>query len=235
MASKASTLISRPWVLVTTGFIAAYTSYLIWSNWPSQEAHPSLRRRGAVRSRGNTRAQTRIWTSASSESSLPFGLIHVDFEGIVVRFPNGPEPPTVEEISEALNLTSYTAYDVTINIQMAALRYIFSILVRPVEELPPEQVDAARDLQDLVPYLRQPNIDELLARVHVLCSGLWRFHQAAAARAFADWCGLDRLPILSEAADLALTETPADSDREDEGEPAQGYVTSIMLVGYFND
>jgi hypothetical protein len=229
MASKASSLISRPWVLVTTGFIAAYTSYLIWSNWPSQEAHPGLRRRGAVRSRNNTRAQTRIWTSASSEPTLPFGLIHVDFEGIVVRFPNGPEPPTVEEISEALNLTSYNAYDLTIKIQEAALRYIFSILVRPVEELPSEQVDAARDLQDLVPYLRQASIDELLARIHLVCSGPWKFNQVAAARAFAEHCGLDRMPILPDAADLGLTETTANSDHEDDGEPAQGYLSSILL------
>jgi len=229
MASKASTLISRPWVLVTTGFIAAYTSYLIWSNWPSEEAHSSLRRRGAVRSRNNTRAHTRIWTSASSEPSLPFGLIHVDFEGIVVRFPNGPEPPTVEEIGEALNLVSYNAYDLTMKIQETALKYIFSILARPAEELPSEQVDAARDLQDLVPYLRQPNIDELLARIHVLCSGPWKFEQVAVARAFADHCGLDRMPMLPDAADLGLTETTADSDREDEGEPAQGYVASVML------
>jgi hypothetical protein len=235
MASKASTLISRPWVLVTTGFIAAYTSYLIWSNWPSPEANPSLRRRGAVRSRNNARAHTRIWTSASSEPSLPFGLIHVDFEGIVVRFPNGPEPPTVDEIAEALNLASYNAYDVTIKIQEAALRYIFSILVRPVEELPSEQVDAARDLQELVPYLRQPNIDELLARIHLLCSGPWKFHQAAVARAFADHCGLDRMPILPDAADLGLTETTANSDHEDEGEPAQGYSTSTMPENFYCD
>jgi hypothetical protein len=229
MASKASSLISRPWVLVTTGFIAAYTSYVIWSNWPSQEAHPNLRRRGAVRSRNNTRAHTRIWTSASSEPSLPFGLIHVDFEGIVVRFPNGPETPTVEEIAEALNLATQNAYDLTIKIQEAALRYIFSILVRPAEELPSEQVEAARDLQDLVPYLRQPNIDELLARIHVVCSGPWKFNQVAAARAFAEHCGLDRMPIISGAADLSLTETTADSDHEDEGEPAQGYVIPVML------
>ncbi|KAH0340925.1 hypothetical protein KCU74_g140, partial [Aureobasidium melanogenum] len=134
MASNASSLISRPWVLVTTGFIAAYTSYIIWSNWPAHEVPSSLRRRNAVRSRVNTRPQTRIWTSDSSEPSLPFGLVHVDFDGVVVRFPNGPEPPTVVEIAEALNIPSNAAFDVTQKIQETALKHIFSILVRPVEQ-----------------------------------------------------------------------------------------------------
>ncbi|KAI4721940.1 hypothetical protein E4T48_01839 [Aureobasidium sp. EXF-10727] len=230
MASNASSLISRPWVLVTTGFIAAYTSWIIWSNWPSTDAHPNLRRRGAVRSRNNTRAHTRIWTSASSEPSLPFGLVHVDFEGIVVRFPNGPEPPTVVEIAEALNLPAHNAYDVTIKIQEAALKHIFSILVRPAEELPTEQLDAASDLQELVPYLRRPNINELLARIHLLCSGPWKFHQAAAARAFAEHCGLDRMPIISDHADLDMTESAAGSVQEDDGEPAPGIKAVVYHI-----
>ncbi|KAG9950868.1 hypothetical protein KCU85_g3251, partial [Aureobasidium melanogenum] len=230
MASNASSLISRPWVLVTTGFIAAYTSYIIWSNWPAHEVPSSLRRRNAVRSRVNTRPQTRIWTSDSSEPSLPFGLVHVDFDGVVVRFPNGPEPPTVVEIAEALNIPSNAAFDVTQKIQETALKHIFSILVRHVEQQSTEQSDAARDLQELVPYLRQPNINELLARIHVLCSGPWRFHQLAAARAFAEHCGLDRMPLISDHEDLAMTETAADSDHEDDGEPAQGIKAVVYHI-----
>ncbi|KAG9557079.1 hypothetical protein KCU71_g14198, partial [Aureobasidium melanogenum] len=230
MASNASSLLSRPWVLVTTGFIAAYTSYVIWSNWPAHEAPPSLRRRNAVRSRVNTRPQTRIWTSDSSEPSLPFGLVHVDFDGIVVRFPNGPEPPTVIEIAEALNIPSHAAYDVTLKIQETALRHIFSILLRPVEERSTEQSDAARDLQELVPFLRQPNINELIARIHILCSGPWRFHQAAVARAFAEHCGLERMPLISDDAELAMTETAAGSDHEDDGEPAQGIKAVVYHI-----
>ncbi|KAG9557062.1 hypothetical protein KCU71_g11100, partial [Aureobasidium melanogenum] len=230
MASNASSLLSRPWVLVTTGFIAAYTSYVIWSNWPAHEAPSSLRRRNAVRSRVNTRPQTRIWTSDSSEPSLPFGLVHVDFDGIVVRFPNGPEPPTVVEIAEALNIPSHAAYDVTLKIQETALKHIFSILARPVEEQTTEQSDAARDLQELVPFLRQPNINELIARIHILCSGPWRFHQAAAARAFAEHCGLERMPLIPDHADLAMTEAAANSDHEDDGEPAQGIKAVVYHI-----
>ncbi|KAG9686798.1 hypothetical protein KCU95_g11413, partial [Aureobasidium melanogenum] len=230
MASNAPSLLSRPWVLVTTGFIAAYTSYVIWSNWPAHEAPSSLRRRNAVRSRVNTRPQTRIWTSDSSEPSLPFGLVHVDFDGIVVRFPNGPEPPTVVEIAEALNIPSHAAYDVTLKIQETALKHIFSILLRPVEERSTEQSDAARDLQELVPFLRQPNINELIARIHILCSGPWRFHQAAVARAFAEHCGLDRMPIIPDDAELAMTETAANSDHDDDGEPAQGIKAVVYHI-----
>ncbi|KAI5195993.1 hypothetical protein E4T39_07974 [Aureobasidium subglaciale] len=247
MSSNFRSVLSRPWVLVTTGFIAAYGSYVIWSSWPSQDAPTTLRRRGAVRSRDSSRVQTRIWTSPSSEPSLPFGLVHVDFEGksesqrppfisslfhpgisllvltptVVVRFPNGPEPPTVAEIQEALNLPNSRAFDLTIKIQEAALKYIFSILAQPPDDLSAEQSDASSDLQELTPYLRQPNIDELLARIHVLCSGSWKFHQAAVARAFADLCGLDRMPIIPDDTDLDYTETDG-SDHEDEREPAQG-------------
>ncbi|KAK5999850.1 hypothetical protein QM012_004938 [Aureobasidium pullulans] len=230
MAANASSSISRPWVLAATGFVAAYTSYVIWSNWPSHEAPSNLRRRGAVRSRHNTRPQTRIWTSDSSEPSLPFGLVHVDFEGIVVRFPNGPEPPTVVEIAEALNLPSHSAYDVTLKIQETALKHIFEILIQPAEELPSQQSDAAQDLQELAPFLRQPNINELLARIHILCSGPWKFHRAAVARAFAEHCGLDRMPIIPDEADLAMTETAADSDHEDDAEPAQGIKSVVYHI-----
>ncbi|KAI5238431.1 hypothetical protein E4T42_08995 [Aureobasidium subglaciale] len=221
MASNVRSVLSRPWVLVTTGVVAAYGSYLIWSSWPSQDAPSSLRRRGAVRSRNTSRGQTRIWTSPSSETSLPFGLVHVDFEGIVVRFLNGPEPPTVAEIQEALNIPNSRAFDLTTKIQEAALKHIFSILAQAPDDLSAEQSDASSDLQELIPYLRQPNIDELLARIHVLCSGSWKFHQAAVARAFADLCGLDRMPIIPDETDLDFTETDG-SDHEDEREPAQG-------------
>lgn len=149
---------------------------------------------------------------------------------VVVRFPNGPEPPTVVEIAEALNLSSHDAYDVTIKIQETALKHIFSILVQPAEDLSTGQSDAAQDLQELIPFLRQPNINELLARIHILCSGPWRFHQAAVARAFAEHCGLDRMPIIPDDADPGMTDTLADSAHEGDAEPAQGYVKfSITL------
>ncbi|KAI5245233.1 hypothetical protein E4T43_03379 [Aureobasidium subglaciale] len=136
-------------------------------------------------------------------------------------FPNGPEPPTVAEIQEALNLPNSRAFDLTIKIQEAALKHIFYILAQAPDDLSAEQSDASSDLQELTPYLRQPNIDELLARIHVLCSGSWKFHQAAVARAFADLCGLDRMPIIPDETDLDFTETDG-SDHEDEREPAQG-------------
>ncbi|KAG9971238.1 hypothetical protein KCU72_g24474, partial [Aureobasidium melanogenum] len=101
---------------------------------------------------------------------------------------------------------------------------------RPVEEQSTEQSDAARDLQELVPFLRQPNINELIARIHILCSGPWRFHQAAAARAFAEHCGLERMPLIPDDADLAMTETAANSDHEDDGEPAQGIKAVVYHI-----
>lgn len=131
-----------------------------------------------------------------------------------------------------MNLPSHDAYDVTLKIQETALKHIFSILVQPAEELSTGQSDAARDLQELSPFLRQPNINELLARIHILCSGPWKFHQAAVARAFAEHCGLDRMPIIPDDADLGLTETVADSDHEGYAEPAQGYVKSLYRSSF---
>lgn len=116
----------------------------------------------------------------------------------------------------------------TLKIQETALKHVFSILVQPAEELSTGQSDAARDLQELSPFLRQPNINELLARIHILCSGPWKFHRAAVARAFAEHCGLDRMPVIPDDADLGLTETVADSDHEGDAEPAQGYVKQFI-------
>lgn len=230
MPSNAPSLFSRPWVLVTTGFIAAYSSYIIWSNWPLEDTSANLRRRGAVRARNHTRDRTRIWASSPSEPSLPFGLLNVDFEGLLVRFPNGPAPPTVVEIQEALNIPNSSAFDLTIKIQEAALKAIFAILIQPDESLSTEQLEASRDLRELVPLLRQPNIDELLAKIHMLCSGSWKFHQAAVARAFADICGLESLPMIPDDTERGLSETSADSDHQDDREPAQGVKSLVYNI-----
>ena len=90
------------------------------------------------------------------------------------------------------------------------------------EETSAEQQEATADLQELISLLRSRDINGLLGKIHMLCSGSWRFDQAAVARAFADHCGLDRVPMIPDGTDLGYTETSADSELDHEKEPAQG-------------
>lgn len=223
MASNSSSSISRPWVLATVGFIAAFSTYLIWQPWPSPDPAAHVQRRNAVRGRSHPRSSTRLRSSpSSSEAPLQFGVLHVDHEGNAVTFSIGPEPPTVGQIQEAFRLSNSQAYDIAIEAQGVALKRIFQTLIQSAEDSV-NQSGLAADLLPLVPALRSRDINVLLAKIHLLCSGRWRYDQTAVARAFAEHCGLDRVPMDSEPdLDLGLTETPMESERDHERETGQG-------------
>jgi hypothetical protein len=128
----------------------------------------------------------------------------------------------VAEIQEALNLTNSRAFNIAIEVQGAALKQIFLVLMQSVDQMSAEQLAATMELRELVSPLHSRDINALLAKIHMLCSGSWTFDQAAVARAFADHCGLDRVPMIPDGTDLGYTETSADSDLDNEKEPAQG-------------
>lgn len=126
------------------------------------------------------------------------------------------------ELQEALNISNSTAYRIAVEAEGCALNKILQVLILPQNELSAEQVEATRDLQALVTPLRRRDVDALLAKIHVLCSGRWGYDQTAVAKAFANHCGLDRVPMPPDHADLGLTDTSIDSDHENEREPTQG-------------